>query len=36
MLLPLLAGIVWIGIYPKPFLDRMEPAAQHFIDSVRR
>jgi len=36
VLLPLLAGIVWIGVYPKPFLERMEPAAQHFIDTVRR
>ena len=36
VLIPLLAGIAWIGIYPKPFLDRMEPAAQHFIDTVRR
>jgi NADH-quinone oxidoreductase subunit M len=36
VLVPLLAGIVWIGVYPKPFLERMEPAAQHFIDSVKR
>jgi NADH-quinone oxidoreductase subunit M len=36
VLAPLLAGIVWIGVYPKPFLDRMEPAAQHFIDTVKR
>jgi len=36
VLLPLLACIVWLGVYPKPFLERMEPAAQHFLDSVKR
>jgi NADH-quinone oxidoreductase subunit M len=35
VLLPLVACIVWIGVYPKPFLKRMEPAAQHFVASVR-
>src|SRR5213076_3256338 len=35
VLIPLLAGILWIGIYPKPFLRRMEPSAQRFIESVR-
>jgi NADH-quinone oxidoreductase subunit M len=35
VLLPLLAGILWIGIYPRPFLRRMEPAAQHLIDTVK-
>jgi NADH-quinone oxidoreductase subunit M len=35
VLLPLLACIVWMGVYPKPFLDRMQPSAQHFIDSVK-
>ena len=35
MLLPLVACIVWIGVYPKPILDRMEPAARQFIESVR-
>ncbi len=35
VLLPLLACIVWIGVYPKPFLRRMEPSAQHFIQSVK-
>src|SRR5437016_5767695 len=29
VLLPLVACIVWIGVYPKPILDRMEPAARH-------
>jgi NADH-quinone oxidoreductase subunit M len=35
VLIPLLAGIVWIGVYPKPILQRMEPAARQFIQSVR-
>ena len=35
VLLPLLACIVWIGLYPKPVLERMEPAAQHLIDTVK-
>jgi NADH:ubiquinone oxidoreductase subunit 4 (subunit M) len=26
---------VWMGVYPKPFLDRMAPAAQHFVDTVK-
>ncbi len=35
VLLPLLACIVWLGVYPKPFLERMEPAAQRFISTVK-
>src|SRR5216110_3383449 len=35
VLVPLLAGILWIGLYPKPFLDRMEPSAQRFIEQVK-
>jgi NADH-quinone oxidoreductase subunit M len=35
VLVPLLVGIVWIGVYPKPILDRMEPSARAFIQSVR-
>src|SRR5438132_7246015 len=35
VLIPLLAGILWIGIYPKPFLRRMEPSAQRFIEQVK-
>src|SRR5438445_413833 len=34
-LLPLVACIVWLGVYPAPLLRRMEPSAQHFIESVR-
>jgi NADH-quinone oxidoreductase subunit M len=35
VLLPLLACIVWLGVYPKPFLERMQPAAQQFITTVK-
>jgi NADH-quinone oxidoreductase subunit M len=28
VLLPLVVLILWLGLYPKPFLDRMEPAAR--------
>jgi NADH-quinone oxidoreductase subunit M len=35
VLIPLLAGIVWIGVYPKPMLLRMEPAARQVLQSVR-
>src|SRR5256712_11249015 len=35
VLVPLLAWIVWIGVYPKPILQRMEPSAQQLIQSVR-
>jgi NADH-quinone oxidoreductase subunit M len=30
-LMPLLVFIMLMGIYPKPFLSRMEPSVQHFI-----
>src|SRR5690349_2583049 len=35
VLVPLLACIVWIGVYPKPILRRMQPAAQQLIQDVR-
>jgi NADH-quinone oxidoreductase subunit M len=35
VLVPILLGIFWIGVYPKPILARMEPAAQHLIDMVK-
>ena len=31
VLIPLLLGIVWMGVYPKPVLDRLEPAARRYI-----
>jgi NADH-quinone oxidoreductase subunit M len=35
VLVPLLVCILWIGIYPKPILRRMEPSARQLIQSVR-
>jgi NADH-quinone oxidoreductase subunit M len=35
VLVPLLACIVWIGVYPAPILRRMEPTAKQLIQSVR-
>jgi len=35
VLAPLLAGIVWIGLYPAPILRRVEPAAAALVDLVR-
>ncbi len=35
VLLPLLAVILWIGVYPQPILRRMEPSARAFIQLVR-
>ncbi len=31
VLIPLLIGIVWMGLYPKPVLDKIEPAARRYI-----
>jgi formate hydrogenlyase subunit 3/multisubunit Na+/H+ antiporter MnhD subunit len=33
-ILPLLAGIVFIGIYPSPVLNRVTPAVGHLLDHV--
>lgn len=35
ILLPLLAGIVWMGLYPAPVLRKLEPAAKRYIESLR-
>jgi NADH-quinone oxidoreductase subunit M len=35
VLLPLIVGIVWLGLFPGPVLRRMEPATQRFVDSVQ-
>src|SRR2546421_5432279 len=35
VLVPLLTCIVWIGVYPKPILERMEPSARDLVQSVR-
>jgi len=34
VLLPIVAGIVWMGLYPKPLLQRMESAAQRYVEYV--
>jgi len=35
LLLPLIACILWIGLYPAPFLRRMEASAQALVEQVR-
>jgi NADH-quinone oxidoreductase subunit M len=35
VLLPLIAGIVWMGLYPNAVLRRIEPAAAHYVEAVR-
>jgi NADH-quinone oxidoreductase subunit M len=35
VLVPLLVCILWVGLYPKPFLRRMEPSARQLIEQVR-
>jgi NADH-quinone oxidoreductase subunit M len=34
LLAPLVAAIIWLGVYPKPVLDRMQPAAERFVRVV--
>ncbi len=34
VILPLVAGMIWLGLYPKPILDRMEPATQHYLEVI--
>ena len=36
ILLPLVALILWLGIYPKPVLDRMAPAAQDVVAAAQQ
>jgi NADH-quinone oxidoreductase subunit M len=35
VLVPLIIGIVWLGLFPGPVLRRMEPATQRFVDAVQ-
>src|SRR5947207_5817193 len=35
VLVPLLVGVLWVGIYPKPFLQRKEPAARALIEQMK-
>ena len=36
ILAPLVVLVFWIGIYPKPFFERIEPAVKHVITQVAR
>ena len=33
-MVPLIAGIIWLGVYPAPVLRRMEVAATRFVQHV--
>jgi NADH-quinone oxidoreductase subunit M len=35
VLVPLLIGIVWLGLFPGPVLRRMEPATRRYVDAVQ-
>jgi NADH-quinone oxidoreductase subunit M len=35
VMVPLLLGILWMGLYPAPILRRIEPAAVRYIETVR-
>jgi NADH-quinone oxidoreductase subunit M len=35
MMAPLLLGIVFLGVYPKPVLDRIQPSVNHLIAHVQ-
>jgi NADH-quinone oxidoreductase subunit M len=35
VLIPLVVGIVWLGLFPGPVLRRMEPATRHFVESLQ-
>jgi len=32
---PLLAGIVFLGVFPKPFFDRVNPSVDHLLSHVQ-
>ncbi len=34
VILPLVVGIVWIGLYPAPILRRMEPATRQYLEAT--
>jgi NADH-quinone oxidoreductase subunit M len=35
-LLPIIVFIIWIGVYPKPFLDKMDISVQHLLQVVNQ
>ena len=36
VMLPLVAGIVFLGVYPKPVLDRIDPSVERLVDHVEQ
>jgi NADH-quinone oxidoreductase subunit M len=34
VMLPLVVGIVWLGLYPAPVLQRMEPATRQYLEAT--
>ncbi len=34
VLVPLVFSMIWMGLYPKPFLRRTEAAARHFVEMI--
>ena len=35
ILVPLIAAVLWLGVYPKPLLSRIEPATRRTVECVR-
>ena len=35
VVLPLVIGMVWLGLYPRPVLDRMDAAAKRYVQLVQ-
>jgi len=35
VLVPLIVGIVWLGLFPGPVLRRMEPATKRYVDAIQ-
>jgi NADH-quinone oxidoreductase subunit M len=35
-MVPIMVFIVWIGVYPKPFLNTMHASVDHLIDRVNQ
>jgi len=36
VLAPLLAGIIWLGLYPAPVLRRMEPTSRQWVEQMHQ
>jgi NADH-quinone oxidoreductase subunit M len=34
LLVPILVGILWMGVYPRPVLERMEASVQRLVQTV--